>query len=238
MKKIVGWIAGTALALVTVHTALVLFTNSLDLSVYAQAPAPAALQIANPHYVSIPMEITVNKPVADVWKRVGKYCDIGEWLRVSCTIISGKDGEIGAVRSVANEVLVGRRDVMRLPQNTDLLQERINDFSHRFLEAIAQDEIVQDLLEQLLLHIDHGHHQLIDVHHHVVVQLAKLQHLPVHVVQRHVGNFGDLDAVVVEQRNVDDLFQPISDFPDFPPFAVVGAIPRQNSGQWFVSDTW
>ena len=113
MKKIVGWIAATALALVTVHTAL--FTDSLDLAVYAQAPAPAALQIANPHYVSIPMEITVNKPVADVWKRVGKFCDIGEWLpQLACTMQSGKDGELGAVRSLAGgrvlEILVAKTE--------------------------------------------------------------------------------------------------------------------------------
>ena len=115
MKKIVGWIAGTALALVTVYTALVLLTSSPVLSVYAQAPAPAALQIANPHYVSIPMEITVNKPVADVWKRVGKFCDIGEWLpQLACTMQSGKDGELGAVRSLAGgrvlEILVAKTE--------------------------------------------------------------------------------------------------------------------------------
>ena len=57
------------------------------------------------------MEIDVNRPAADVWKRVGKYCDIGEWFRLNCTITSGKDGEVGAVRSVASEVLVGRTDL-------------------------------------------------------------------------------------------------------------------------------
>ena len=72
---------------------------------------PAPLAIPNPNYVSIPMEITVDRPAAEVWKRVGKYCDIGEWLRVACTIVSGKDGEVGAVRSVANEVLVGRTEL-------------------------------------------------------------------------------------------------------------------------------
>ncbi len=46
-----------------------------------------------------------------MWKRVGKYCDIGEWLRIPCTITSGKDGEFGAVRSVANEVLVGKTEL-------------------------------------------------------------------------------------------------------------------------------
>ena len=73
----------------------------------AQAPAPAPLAIPNPNYISIPLEITVNRPAAEVWKRVGKYCDIGEWLRVNCTIISGKDGEFGAVRSIGNRRRTG-----------------------------------------------------------------------------------------------------------------------------------
>ena len=86
----------------------------------AQAPAtppqgaPAAAvstAVASPTYISIPMEIDVNRPAAEVWKRVGKYCDIGEWLRIACTITSGKDGEFGAVRSVANEILVARTEL-------------------------------------------------------------------------------------------------------------------------------
>jgi polyketide cyclase/dehydrase/lipid transport protein len=83
----------------------------------AQAPAPASpaapinTVIAKPTYVSIPMEIMVNRPAAEVWKRVGKFCDIGEWLRIPCTITAGKDGEFGAVRSVANEVLVGKTEL-------------------------------------------------------------------------------------------------------------------------------
>ena len=86
----------------------------------AQAPAPAAqtggavpgnIVVASPTYTSILMEVAVNKPAADVWQRVGKFCDIGEWLRIPCTITSGKDGEVGAIRSVANEVLVGRTEL-------------------------------------------------------------------------------------------------------------------------------
>jgi len=79
----------------------------------AQSPsgAPVSIVVASPTYTFIPMEITVNRPAADVWKRVGKYCDIGEWLRIPCTITSGKDGEFGAVRSVANEVLVGKTEL-------------------------------------------------------------------------------------------------------------------------------
>jgi len=73
--------------------------------------AATSTAVANPHYVSIHMEVTVNKPAAEVWKRVGNYCDIGEWMQVSCTILSGKDNEFGAVRSVANEVLVGKTEL-------------------------------------------------------------------------------------------------------------------------------
>jgi len=76
------------------------------------APAEAvSIVVANPTYTSIPLEITVNRPAAEVWKRVGKFCDIGEWLRIPCTITSGKDGEFGAVRSVAGEVLVAKTEL-------------------------------------------------------------------------------------------------------------------------------
>jgi hypothetical protein len=75
------------------------------------AAAPSGIVVASPTYASILMEVAVNKPAPDVWKRVGKFCDIGEWLRIACTITSGKDGELGAIRSVANEVLVGRTEL-------------------------------------------------------------------------------------------------------------------------------
>src|SRR5471032_1396182 len=85
----------------------------------AQTPAPAAqagavasgIVVAAPTYASILMEMAVYKPAADVWKRVGKFCDIGEWLRIPCTITSGKDGEPGAIRTVGNEVLVGKTEL-------------------------------------------------------------------------------------------------------------------------------
>ena len=93
---------------------LVLLAGGAFAQTPAQAPAgPPVVAVANPTYASLPMEIAVNKPAADVWRRIGKYCDIGEWLRIpnGCTITSGKDGEFGAVRSVANEILVGRTEL-------------------------------------------------------------------------------------------------------------------------------
>ena len=72
----------------------------------------APLASPNPIYMSVRLEIDVNKSAAETWARVGKYCDIGEWLGVgNCTLLSGKDGELGAVRSIGNEILVAKTDL-------------------------------------------------------------------------------------------------------------------------------
>ena len=90
-------------------TASILFVGTAA----AQAPAPAPMQTPNPSYATVKMEIDVNKPAAEVWKRVGKYCDIGEWFQIAapCTIKSGTDGDFGAVRSVADEILVAKTEL-------------------------------------------------------------------------------------------------------------------------------
>jgi len=88
------------------------FATGVASSAVTQATA-ASVVVASPTYTSIPMEITVNRPAAEVWARIGKYCDVAEWLQVpqGCTIIAGKDGEVGAVRSVGGgEVLVGKTE--------------------------------------------------------------------------------------------------------------------------------
>lgn len=97
-------------------------------------PQGGALQTPNPHYVSIPMEIDVNKPAAEVWARVGKYCDIGEWFQIACTITSGKDGEFGAVRSIGNEILVGKTE-LSYTYTQPVREGRPYDLYHGTLEA-------------------------------------------------------------------------------------------------------
>jgi len=62
----------------------------------------------NPHYASLPISIVVDAPVEKVWARVGKFCDIGEWGFLSCDLISGKEGELGAVRTTGHSVVVGQ----------------------------------------------------------------------------------------------------------------------------------
>ena len=77
----------------------------------AQTPAPDRIVVASPTYTFIPMEIDVDRRAAEVWQRIGGYCDIGEWFGIACTITSGTEDEFGAVRSVANEVLVGKTEL-------------------------------------------------------------------------------------------------------------------------------
>jgi hypothetical protein len=104
----------------------------------AQPPAAAGAAggpaVANPTYTSIPLEIAVNKPAAEVWKRIGKFCDIGEWLQIPCTITSGKDGEFGAVRSVANEILVGKTE-LSYTYTQPVRNDRPYNLYHGTLEA-------------------------------------------------------------------------------------------------------
>jgi hypothetical protein len=104
----------------------------------AQTPPPAAggPAVANPTYVSIPLEIDVNRSATEVWKRIGKYCDIGEWLQIPCTITSGKDGEFGAVRSVANEILVGKTE-LSYTYTQPVRNDRPYNLYHGTLEARA-----------------------------------------------------------------------------------------------------
>lgn len=139
MKKVFG-VALSALALST--------------AAYAQAPAPAPLQVPNPKYVAIPMEITVNKPVAEVWKRVGKYCDIAEWLNLACTMQSGQDGEVGAVRSLAGgrilEILVAKTEYSYT--YTQPVREGVAyDMYHGTLEARPLTPTTTKLLYTLML---------------------------------------------------------------------------------------
>jgi hypothetical protein len=115
-------------------------------AVGAQAPSPAppvppppsagavSVAVAAPTYTSIPLEIAINRPAAEVWKRIGKYCDIGEWFQIPCTITSGKDGEFGAVRSVAGEILVGKTE-LSYTYTQPVRNDRPYNLYHGTLEA-------------------------------------------------------------------------------------------------------
>jgi hypothetical protein len=89
----------TRFAAVAIGLALAVFlarTAHMQTPTPAAPPASTSIVVASPTYVSIPMEITVNRPAAEVWKRIGGYCAIAEWFQIpNCTITQGKDGELG-----------------------------------------------------------------------------------------------------------------------------------------------
>src|ERR1700722_7060396 len=109
-RQFVDAVAGGALAIACLAAAASAQAPAAPAAQAAPA-APVSSAVAAPTYISIPLEIAVNRPAAEVWKRIGKFCDIGEWFRIPCTITSGKDGEFGAVRSVAGEVLVAKTEL-------------------------------------------------------------------------------------------------------------------------------
>jgi hypothetical protein len=71
----------------------------------APAPPPPPLAIPNPTYDTIHLEQAVNKPAAEVWAKVGKYCDIEKWMGMTCVMTSGKEGELGSVRTLNGTII-------------------------------------------------------------------------------------------------------------------------------------
>lgn len=88
-------------------------------------------------YVTIDMEIDINKPAAEVWEKVGDYCAISEWAGLNCEITSG-DGGMGSVRS-----LLGGRIIEIMVAQTELsygytqpaVEGEFYNLYHGFMEA-------------------------------------------------------------------------------------------------------
>ena len=123
--------------------------------VLAQAPAaPPPLAVQSPTYVAIVMEQAVARPAAEVWKRVGKFCDIGEWSAgLRCQISSGKDGELGAVRTLNGstiEVLVAKTD-LSYTYAQPVRVGQVYNLYHGTLEARAVTATTSKLVYSLTL---------------------------------------------------------------------------------------
>jgi len=124
-------------------------------SAAAQAPAAgqgdSAIVVEKPTYVTINLETTVNRPAAEVWKRVGKWCDVSEWLQIAagCKIVSGRDGEVGAVRTVANEVIVAKTEFSYTYTQTPRVGRPYNLY-HGTLEVRPLTSTTSKLLYTLL----------------------------------------------------------------------------------------
>jgi hypothetical protein len=92
---------------------------------------------AAPEYMTIRMEIAVAKPAAELWAKVGGYCDISKWLDLDCNITHG-DGDIGTVRALAGgrvtEILVGKTD-LSYGYTQPVKEGEFYNLYHGFMEA-------------------------------------------------------------------------------------------------------
>jgi polyketide cyclase/dehydrase/lipid transport protein len=97
----------------------------------------ASASAAAPEYRTITMEIDIARPAAEVWAKVGGYCDISKWLNFDCSITSG-DGGIGTVRSLAGgrilEILVGKTD-LSYGYTQPVKEGTFYNLYHGFMEA-------------------------------------------------------------------------------------------------------
>ncbi len=54
-------------------------------------------------YTTLELHIDVDKPVDAVWQKVGGYCDISTWLKMTCALTAGK-GELGSIRRLNDRI--------------------------------------------------------------------------------------------------------------------------------------
>lgn len=96
---------------------------------------------ADPEYVTIKLEIDIAKPAAEVWAKVGEYCDIGEWANLECEVTSG-DGGIGTVRSLAGgrvtEIMVAQT-ALSYGYTQPVVEGTPYNLYHGFMEARPVD---------------------------------------------------------------------------------------------------
>ncbi len=83
--------------------------NHIMKPIVSLAACAAALSLAGSaqaagDYVSIVQETTLTVPAETAWAKVKGYCLIGPWLKTTCEITQGKDGELGAVRKIAGRI--------------------------------------------------------------------------------------------------------------------------------------
>jgi hypothetical protein len=111
--------------------------------------------LAAPEYVTIAMEIDVNKPAADVWSKVGEYCDIAEWLKLDCQITSG-DGGMGTVRVLAGgrvtEILIAQTE-LSYGYTQPAVTGQFYNLYHGFMEARPVSASTSKILYTLVLDV-------------------------------------------------------------------------------------
>ena len=120
----------------------------------AQPPAaPPPLATPNPSYVTIVMEQDVARPAAEVWSKIGKYCDIAAWSANLKCELKGEDGKVGAVRILNGstiEVLVARTD-LSYTYTQPVRVGQVYNLYHGTLEAKPVSATTSKLIYTLIL---------------------------------------------------------------------------------------
>ena len=110
---------------------------------------------AEPEYRTIRMEVNVDKPAAETWARVGKYCDIAEWFRLECKITSGNGG-VGTVRSLAGgrvlEILIAQTD-LAYGYTQPAAEGKFYNLYHGFMEARPVTAKTSKIIYTLMLDV-------------------------------------------------------------------------------------
>ena len=118
----------------------------------------AAWAQKTPEYVSIPMEVTINKPVADVWAKIGGWCDISKWIaagrEVPCTVESSHSN-IGSVRKIANVVteIMTAKGQYSYGYTQPPVEGKFYNLYHGFIEATAVNATTTKLSYTLMLDV-------------------------------------------------------------------------------------
>lgn len=98
----------------------------------------ATASAAEPDYTVIRMQIDIAKPAAEVWSKVGGYCDISKWLSLECKITKG-DGEIGTIRVLAGgrvtEMMIAKT-ALSYGYTQPAVEGKFFNSYHGFMEAV------------------------------------------------------------------------------------------------------
>ena len=102
-------------------------------------------------YVTIDMEIDINKPAAKVWEKVGDYCSISEWLGLDCEITSGEGG-MGSVRALLGgriiEIMVAQTE-LSYGYTQPVVEGQFYNLYHGFMEARPVTDTTSKMLYTL-----------------------------------------------------------------------------------------
>jgi hypothetical protein len=117
--------------------------------------ASTSALLAAPEYVTIKMEIDVAKPAAEVWAKVGEYCDIAKWAKnLDCKITSGEGNSIGTVRALAggriSEIMIAKTD-LSYGYTQPVVEGQFYNQYHGFMEAKVVTPTMSKILYTLML---------------------------------------------------------------------------------------